>query len=165
MVWSPGLSRSDKMVNVIWEPGDGKKLDLRIAGYQFPAMIGRSAGENDWDDANWLMIAGKVTVGFGDSWSFAEPCMTVFDAERLGVWLALVADGGRPDDLGFLEPCLVFAVSTDGDVVTVVVSFSHEAVSGRREGGPVDLAFTMALGQVKQAAADWVEDVARFPPR
>jgi len=50
-------------------------------------------------------------------------------------------------------------------VVTVVVSFSHEAVSGRREGGPVDLAFTMVLGQVKQAAADWVEDGARFPPR
>lgn len=67
-----------------WVSTDGKRLDLRIAGYQYPALLGTGAGEAEWDDANWLISAGKVLAGFGDAWSFAEPCMTVFEAQRLG---------------------------------------------------------------------------------
>jgi hypothetical protein len=148
-----------------WVSTDGKRLDLRIAGYQYPAMTGSGAAEQECDDANWLIIAGHVLAGFGDSWSFAEPCMTVFEARRLGDWLNRAADGRRPEPLGFMEPCLTFAIPPDEGAMTVMMRFSHEAAPSRRFDEPVEVLFPMDVDELRQAAMDWVGEAGRLPPR
>jgi len=143
---------------------DERRLDLRIAGYQFPEMAGHGAAKTDWDDANWLMIAGKVLADFGDAWSFMEPCMSVFEAQHLGNWLQQIADGERPDRLDFLEPCLAFTVEAGASPV-VVVKFSHRASRSRRFDEPVGVAFALGTDDLAKAAVEWREEAARFPPR
>ena len=153
---------SERIGCMRWESTDGKRLDLRIAGYQFPDLLGHDADETAWDDANWLIVAGRVLVDVGYGWSFAEPCMSAFEALRLGVWLQQATDGGHPVPLGFLEPCLAFSLI---DSSTVAVRFSHEAAPSRRVDEPVDVEFSLGAGWLARAADEWLAEVRLFPPR
>ena len=115
---------------------DPASIELGISGYQYPDLA--SHGERDWD-ANWLRIRGAVTQADGKTWAFEDPCLTTWEAEALGTWLADVAAGtvprspfgtGEPDQLlMFTEPNIAFSVERRiGDRVLVRAHFSLEAL-------------------------------------
>ena len=138
-------------------------LDLRIVGYQFLAQIELEAVVEGFDwDANWLIVAGRVTAAFGEAWSFAEPCLTTVESSKLGEWLRLAAGGDSCPTLGFTEPCLTFSVESSEDLVTVCVHFGSEAVPAFQ---PVALLFRMTHSGLADAANEWINEVSRFPER
>lgn len=65
----------------------------------------------------------------------------------------------------FVEPCLTFTADRDGQAVTILVKFSHEAAPSRRFDEPRELAFPMGTDDLAQAVAAWKDELARFPPR
>ena len=159
---SPQGYRSGRMDHVKWMSTDEKSLDLRIAGYEFPRIAGHGAGLEEWDDANWLVIAGRVCVGFGDAWSFCHPCMTAFEAQLLGEWLEQVSEGGTPDPLGFLEPNLWFAAPNPK---TVVVRFSYESSPSQQYDGQAEVVYPLDADELARAASEWMDEVRQHPPR
>jgi hypothetical protein len=69
------------------------RIELQIASYQFPAITAH--GQHAWD-ANWLTVSGIVTPADGKTWSFNDPCLTTWEAEKLRSWLRDVAAGTIP---------------------------------------------------------------------
>jgi hypothetical protein len=82
MTWHPWLVQITSQ--------DRASIELRIRRYESPDIVGH--GEWDWD-ANWLQVHGTVTQPDGKTWSFDEACLTTWEAEELGTWLADVAAG------------------------------------------------------------------------
>ena len=74
---------------------DGASLELRATGYQYPLPPPAPPGERDWD-ANWLQVRGAVRTAHGLSWTFEAPCLTTWEARKLGRWLEAAAQGGPP---------------------------------------------------------------------
>jgi len=72
------------------ESDDGIVVELSPLRYQF----GSSSTPRDWD-ANWLIIAAAVRLSDGRSWSFADPCLTTWEARELASWLRGVLAGVR----------------------------------------------------------------------
>ena len=126
-------------------------------------MPGTGAAVTAWDDTNWLIIAGRILADFDDPWSFAEPCMTAFDARNLGEWLQQAADGQHPARIDFLEPNLAFTLT---DPTTATVEFAQEAARpGTPIDGHVEVALPMHPAALAQAAADWRTETDAYPPR
>src|SRR5215475_14419190 len=87
---------------------DGASVELRIAGYEFPdypapALGSPVPGAGDWD-ANWLQVAGNVTLADGRTWAFEDPCLTTWEARGLGEWLREVSAGTERPFRGIREP-------------------------------------------------------------
>ncbi len=57
---------------------DGGSLRLRPLGYEFPWAATDIDGD-DWDP-NWLIIRGDIATADGATWSFEQPCLTIWDA-------------------------------------------------------------------------------------
>jgi hypothetical protein len=158
---------------------DKASIELGISGYQFPDMGGR--GEDDWD-ANWLQVHGTVTQADTKGWSFDDPCLTTWEAEALGTWLADVAAGTQPPSpfgtgeteqlLTFTEPNIAFSLERrEADRVRVRVHFSLEALPPwlQEENGPdlfeCFLLLDVSVAELSQAADAWKLELARFPRR
>ena len=112
---------------------DGTAVLLRPSGYQF----GASSTPRDWD-SNWLIVAADVELPDGRSWSFADPCLTTWEARILTSWLRDVQSGriqpapfdGSEDErlVVFTEPNLAFSLAERGDGgVTIRVHMSLES--------------------------------------
>ncbi len=98
---------------------DGASVELRIPGYEFPdypapapdrALSGLKGPGNTpvpdvrtWD-ANWLQVAGNVTLADGRTWAFEDPCLTTWEARELGEWLREVSAGTERPFRGIREP-------------------------------------------------------------
>ncbi len=164
--------------------GDGSRayVDLRILDYQFPDECGRGLGEDgDWD-ANWLIVAGDVVTEAGNAWSFREPCLTTWEAQRLGAWLSGVAHGSVPcshtegldaeDTLDFIEPNLAFSlIERSSRGVAIGVRLSEECVplwlAEHAAPGGLDyvLVTRTSMAQLKRAVADWEHSTREHPAR
>jgi hypothetical protein len=156
-------------------------VELRPAGYQFSDAGGTAAeaaaptagSHADWD-ANWLVIRGDVTAADGRSWSFADPCLTTWEAERLSVWLDAVSrDAAEQDAAVFTEPNISFFIDgRDGDRVRMRVRFSHESlpaswprdVAGWQSGEYL-VALGVSIADLAAAAHAWDGERQAFPAR
>lgn len=135
-----------------------------------------TAGERDWD-ANWLQIEGSVRDG-DLVWSFADPCMTTWEAFRLLEWLRRVARGEIEADgqsgggvLSFTEPNVHFELHARSDThATVVAYFSHESAPPEAEGefrygAGYEVHLTLTNDEFDQASDEWERELAAFPRR
>jgi hypothetical protein len=165
---------------VLLTSSDGAGVELRPTRYQFPATPSQPG---DWD-ANWLEIHGQVRTKAGESWKFDDPCLTTWEARKIGDWLRAAADGRVPvtdaptedseELLTFTEPNLGFSVGArQGDSLVVRVHLSLESVAdppGAGEEAPYDFyAYSIPLRAGREellaAAHAWDEDNRPFPER
>ena len=159
---------------------DGTVIELRPLRFQF----GPSSEPRDWD-ANWLCITGDVVLPDGRSWSFTDPCLTTWEARRLGSWLEGVVAGdvqpgpytGETDErlLDFTEPNLAFSLAQrlEGDV-TIRVHLSLEARPPWPVGSESDVQpdlfdyyveVQLAHHALAEAASAWTQELSAFPIR
>jgi len=85
-------------------------FELSIKGYEFPDFL------DEFYDANWLMIAGRVRLRSTGDWSFCCPCMLTTDVKNLIEFL----EAGARNELtytgcGFFEPNLSFSLIYRGN--------------------------------------------------
>jgi hypothetical protein len=138
---------------------NGDSLTLRVAGYEFPHLVG--SGPQDWD-ANWLVVEGHVRAGEAE-WTFRDPCLTTWEARTLASWLHRVADGAGGGPLEFTEPCLAFSWERGtSEEVVIRIRFAAEALPNR---GKDTIELTVACQAVSSAAADWDAELEAFPVR
>lgn len=156
-------------------------VSLVPVAYQYPALAGR--GEQAWD-ANWLVVTGEVRAEDGGTWSFTEPCLTTWEAARLGTWLQEVVYGGAEpvpadcpldDDraLTFTEPTLAFSVASRSSAGVVLrVHLSLDAPAARTGGentsiGPVEdvVAVAVSGADLTAAVSSWEHELTAFPVR
>lgn len=156
---------------------NGVVVSLRPIRYQFP-----HTEKGNWDDLNWLVIAGEVESSDG-SWTFQDPCLQTTEACRLGGWLREAADGsiapGEPDeagdispDLGFIEPNIAFGLEArDGGDVSLRVYFSLESAppwSGEERRTVSHRFFVrcwLSEDALRLSADDWMSALEGFPER
>jgi hypothetical protein len=157
-------------------------IELRLVGYQFGQPDSTRAGGSDrttgsyadWD-ANWLVVHGDVRTSDGQSWSFTDPCLTTWEAERLALWLSAAAMGEEAagEEAVFTEPNLGFACDGVGEGrVRMHVRFSHESLPSWLPREPVGwqadeyyLALEVSCADVAEAARAWDRDRLQFPVR
>lgn len=159
--------------------GDGPRISLDIVGYQFPDKPGAGDGR-DWD-ANWLVVAGEARSGDGRTWSFRDPCLTTWEARRLGRWLQDVIDGsvlpseldGGPEErlLVFTEPNLAFSLEDrSADRLVLRVHLSLESRPPWLGPGDPDifdyyLSVRLSVDELALAVASWQQRLVTFPER
>jgi len=156
---------------------DGVVVELRPLRYQF----GPSPEPRDWD-ANWLVVDGRVELPDGRSWSFTEPCLTTWEARRLGSWLRGVRDGQVAptelvgDDGGaslvLTEPDVALSLAQrSAGTVVVRVHLSHGARPPwlQAPGGPGLFPYGVEVRLTPDALAEagttWEQELAAFPVR
>ena len=164
-------------------------LKLDIERYQFPELVTSSSSPStaDWD-ANWLVISGEVKTPDGGFWSFRDPCLTTWEAQRIIAWLRDVATGqmrpltgsAEPERsdidhyehsgwLSFTEPHLAFTnTRLEGQLVELQVAFNVEAAPPwARPGRPRCTQVTLETNsaQLCAAAMSLESQLAAFPPR
>jgi hypothetical protein len=162
--------------------GDAASVELRPVGYQFSRQVAagaakaeRAAGTGgDWD-ANWLMIHGDIRTADERYWTFTDPCLTTWEAERLSAWLRAAASkdpAGRQEAV-FTEPNLSFMLDgQDGQSVRIRVGFSHESLPSwmpRKLPGwqaqEYFLPLEVSRVELAEAARSWDLDRLQFPAR
>jgi hypothetical protein len=158
---------------------DQARIELCIRGYQFPDTEAR--GERDWD-ANWLRVGGVVKQADGKTWSFDDPCLTTWEADKLGSWLGDAAAGTvQPVKFGtcqpgellvFTEPNLAFGLEAqEAHHLRIRVHFSLEALppwlqgANRPEIFEQFMSLDVSPAEVARAAEDWTSNLMRFPRR
>jgi len=161
----------------------GASVSLLPVGYQYPHLTG--GGAQDWD-ANWLIIAGDVRTDGGRTWSFTDPCMTTWDAARLGEWLREVLSGavepvpadrpGTDQLLVFTEPTVALSVASRrsaGIVLRVHLSLEagppvpggHDEQDNAADIFDYFVPVAMSVADLAAAVSTWEHDLASFPAR
>ncbi|MEJ7649114.1 MAG: hypothetical protein WKF57_08790 [Nakamurella sp.] len=158
----------------------GTSLTPTIDGYQFPEITG--AGDlGELDDANWLIVAGRVKAADRE-WKFRDPCLLTGEARWISEWFRAVAEGTMPptpiaepdyenqDMLNFLEPNLGFSYESRVDEeVLIRAHLSLEALPTDLDEEvdlheySVDLVLTRA--RVAAAVEVWDEERRAYPAR
>ncbi|WP_193081678.1 WapI family immunity protein [Brevibacterium aurantiacum] len=170
---------------------ENTKLDLRIAGYQWPNQEteDQPADAASWD-SNWLVVEGAVRAGDGTRWSFQDPSLTTWEVSRLSDWLQQIAevastspvpieeasaaerpevDEHVPKCLTFTEPNLSFAVDKQSESqVELLIGLSHEAAAP-----PIDpespkrsqVAIVTSRQQIQDAAVALRDQLTAYPAR
>lgn len=157
----------------------GARVEFRIVGYQYPDNAG-GGSSRDWD-ANWLLVAGDAVTDDGRSCSFRDPCLTTWEARRLGEWLRAVADGSvspRPFDgskverlLVFTEPNVAFSLEArSGEDVVIRVHLSLESRPPWFGPGAPDifdyfLSVPTNVATLSRAVDDWDRQLEQVPER
>jgi hypothetical protein len=148
--------------------GSADALTLRVTGYQFP-------GAQDLRKRySWHMVEGQAVCPRG-SWRFRFPALTCDESPRISTWLREVAgDAGRspvrgqPGILEFTEPNLCFSVAgrQPGEAVLQValdLEFQPPWHRPRAAGDPFCLVMHLTAEQLRSAAVEWDEEIARYP--
>jgi hypothetical protein len=158
--------------------GTGVVVELTPVRYEFGSS---PAG---WD-ANWLVMAGRVQLPGGRSWSFTDPCLTTWEARGFRSWLegVLAGDvqpaefGGEDDErlLAFTEPNVGFSLAgRDAEGVTIRVHFSLNSGPPWLQGdddhqGAESFEYFVEVPMAPEALADavasWKQEIAAFPVR
>lgn len=156
---------------------NGHFVELKVTGYEFADGPSTTSGV-DWD-ANWLVVHGKAWDGT-QSWEFADPCMTTWDARQLASWLRglgnaspLVVETAEPDEvtLWLTEPNLAFTLNrVSQGITTVDVYFNAESRPLTRSDDDDEarghrVRLTMPQAEIAKAVDRWEEDLQQFPVR
>ncbi|KQS71538.1 hypothetical protein [Modestobacter sp. Leaf380] len=144
---------------------DGAWLDLRVLRRQALELRAVELDRPDWSET-WVVVRGEVRTTDGRHWVFREPCLTPWEAQRLGSWLRAVGeapDGLVGEGLVFREPELSFvldAAREDRRLLRAHLAGSAawaDPVSGRLLGGGVPLDVTAE--DLALAAHEWTREV------
>lgn len=144
---------------------DGAWLDLRVLRRLNLELRSVELDRPDWSET-WVLVRGEVRTGDGRHWVFREPCLTPWEAQRLGSWLRAV--GEAPDALVgqgvvFAEPALSFVLdATRDDRRLLRVHLSGPAAwadpdTGTTHGGGVPLDVDAA--ELATAAVAWAREL------
>ena len=137
---------------------DGSSLELSVVGYQFPEL------EAVPYDLNWLVIAGRASLG-GREWKFQEPCLLTYEAAALADWLeARSKDASNDGEIGFIEPNLCFkwsqgALQINLDLECLPSWALHDKVE------EFYLRFSPSSDELASAASSLREDLLKYPVR
>jgi hypothetical protein len=140
--------------------GDGIHIELAIEGYQFGAII------DDWWDANWLVVRGRVETPDG-TWNFRNACLTTFELQQLALWFDRVAErNAEAESIDFTEPNVGFEFLPQPQAV-IRVRFAYESApswaTDRGEGAM--LTVPVALNEPRLLATRVREWLRNFPVR
>lgn len=152
---------------------DGQKIELHVAGYEFPEA-------NNSADGNWLNINAKIDCKLG-KWEFTEPILEVVEAQILGRWLEAVADGlirpswsdAKNDAIVvFIEPNMSFRlVRRYKNSSTLGIYFSLESlppwVVKDSDGIYPEIVVELEVSNeaIKLASQEWLKELLNFPVR
>ena len=138
------------------------RLDVAIAGYQFPEI------DNGDYDANWLMVRLEAESRLG-SWSVTEPCLLTRELAELVDAAGKAAEGRVYDtvELRFIEPNLAFFLHpVDNGIIEIVVEFDAECLPPEwPEGRPCHLAARFSRQALDDIRAGLAMDLNRYPVR
>ncbi len=146
---------------------DGAWLDLRVLRRQTLQQRAVELDREDWSQT-WLLVRGEVHTADGRHWVFREPCLTPWEAQRLGSWLRAVAHepaGLIGQGLVFDEPALSFvldAAREDRRLLRAHLAGPAawvDPASGAVLGGGVPL--DLEVGGLAAAAQEWSGDLDR----
>ncbi len=105
-------------------------FELNIKGYEFPNFL------DEFNDANWLMIAGCVRLRSIGDWNFCYPCMLTTDVKKL---IEFLETGARNEltytGCGFFEPNLSFSLIYRGNHISEAGKKSDSTTSMSTEPG------------------------------
>lgn len=141
---------------------DRDRLELEIAGYQFP--------ENDDGDydSNWLMVRLEVDSRVG-SWTVTQPCLLTRELVELVEATGKAAEGlmDEPVELRFIEPNLAFFLDPVEDGNTeIMVEFDAECLPpGWPEDRQCRLAGRFSRQALEDIRAGLEMDLKRYPMR
>ena len=128
-------------------------------------------------DANWLQVAGNVTLADGRTWAFEDPCLTTWEARELGEWRREVSAGTERPFRGIREPqgWLVFTEPNLGLTlqertvghVRMRIEFTGETKPPLTHTGPDSclVCLDVSAEEVAEAAESWMRNLATFPER
>ncbi|SMC20303.1 hypothetical protein SAMN02745857_00902 [Andreprevotia lacus DSM 23236] len=137
------------------------EVQLDVDGYQFP--FSRFV----CDDDRWLQIRGNIRHPLGH-WQFRDPCLTNAELATLAKWLSTLQPGGDDDGLGFWEPCLDFALTSQPEPA-IVLTLAHECappwLSGEERYDGLTLLLPLALNPPADLAIAAAAILRRFPVR
>lgn len=149
-------------------------LELSVTGYQFPLAPDPRLRYS------WHTIWGRACTAH-ETWDFHGPALTCDESVRLTSWLRRAADeidlAGLAERVPpvllqerFTEPNLAFDLvdvrSAQDASLRVDLDLEFRAPSNRRArgaGSPSTLQLRTSAQQLRLAATDWSDEVARFP--
>lgn len=161
---------------------NGAAVELWPVGYQFsepggtssPKVGGGTGSYAGWD-ANWLVIRGDIRASDGQSWTFTDPCLTTWEAEKLSLWLRAAASdhGAAGDPAVFTEPNMSFFLDSRRDGrVRMRLRLSHESLppwlsreAAGWHAGEYYIALEVSCAELAEAAQAWDRDRMSFPAR
>jgi len=138
----------------------GQSVEIVLDGYQFP-----HPGE-EWD-ANWLNVTVRVTCG-NRYWERTDPALLTWEACSLVGWLKdlIELQDGMEREIGFIEPCLAFALRGDGETLQLAVLLALEFSENRSLPDQEDeIIFPVKGLDLKTFAKALEADLWRFPIR
>lgn len=160
-----------------FETDDGQALDLHVVGYQYPQL------ETELYDSNWLIVEVNLFHHQG-AWSIRDPCLLTYEAVELGYWLEEVARWNPPrDSCAFVEQNLWFEYieysraeyledtpNSDGGNLTVHLDGElcpvwARSTTTRRPGRTFQIQFPQSEENLREAAKQWRDEIAKFPQR
>ncbi len=144
----------------------GQYLELEIIGYEFPAGTQQGLGkvDNDWD-ANWLNVRIRVSDG-REAWTRADPALLTWELRELARWLAIVANGRRPEPDAWtgLEPNLQLSITTKTSVIAYLdQKFRRPGSMPEEEPTAIELSPTAA--EFSEFVNGLEQALVRFPIR
>jgi hypothetical protein len=141
---------------------DGSLFEMRVAGYQFPAI------QDEVYDSNWLLIRIHVVQSRGE-WTSVDPCMLTDELEALANWFDAGARGDQVDaEQHFIEPNLSFRLRDQGANGRSLAIYLALDCWAKSEAAPVDdrfVLFPLAEVEPARAAAELRGELARYPQR
>ncbi len=144
---------------------EGTDLQIRIGGYQFPAMM------SDQYDSDWLLVEVEAACERG-RWAATDPCLLVGEAQRLRDWFRQIAqDCASVAELEFTEPSLRFCLQkADEDELQLRVYFELEvrppwAASDCVNQPDCWIDLTVDRSQLRAACESLTKQLRQFPRR
>lgn len=162
---------------------NGATVELWPVGYQFTdlhsaggANAGGATGSYAGWDANWLVIRGDIHTSGGEAWTFTDPCLTTWEAEKLSLWLRAAASDDEAAELDpavFTEPNMSFFFDSRRDGrVRMRLRLSHESLpqwlpreAAGWQAGEYYVALEVSCADLAEAAQAWDRDRLSFAAR
>jgi hypothetical protein len=144
--------------------GDGLRLSLTIAGYQYPSE------HADEYDANWLQVNIEANDG-RRGWTSTDPCLLTREVIDLADWFEALAAGQAMEPIRFIEPNLRFELAAfDGAYAKVRVTFELGSTppwaKSRWVGEhPLSIIFPLTPGELHSAAGNLRRQIETYPAR
>lgn len=144
-----------------WRGRDGGRIELAIAGYQFPEAA-------DGHDANWLWVELAAESRFA-RWSTRSPCILTWELDALLSWMADIETDEAESWCG-LEPDLkMTCLGWSHGRAVIAVRLSHglrDAAHDTEERGACDFVIVEPTADDLATARKTIElAMAAFPAR
>ncbi len=153
---------------VFTEPGNGKRLEMDIIGYEFPD----AGSEEGGFDPNWLLFRFAYTVDDltglngregGHTEVYEDASMLTWELEALYGDITELLDGKRAAlKTDFMEPYLSIEIKQDAGLYPVRIRFVYDT---EKEWKELSVRRKMTRQELEDMADELKEMYERFPQR